>query len=85
MTTGYVPAVDEVFPTEAEAIEAAATRGAERVETERGRLLRPAGTPSYVPAEQAERERAIFDGVAAQYDQATQRYLTQADADPGRR
>ncbi len=75
---GYVPAVDEVFPREAEAIEDAVTRAAERVQRERATLTRPDGSPVYGPAEQQEREAAIFEGAAAEYDRATARYLTLA-------
>ena len=55
----YVPAIDEVFPREAEAIEELVTRISGRVERERAKLLRPDGSPVYAPREHAERLRAI--------------------------
>ena len=76
---GYVPAIDEVFPREAEAIEEAATRAAERVARERTRLLRSDGTRTYGDAEHAERDAGILEAAAAAFDADTARYLQQAD------
>ncbi len=76
---GYVPAIDEVFPREAEAIEDAAARATERAQRERATLTRPDGSPVYGPAEQQEREAAIFEGAATEYDRATACYVEQAE------
>ena len=75
----YTPAIDAEFPREAEAIEEAATRAAERVARERAKLLRPDGTRTYGDAEHAERDAAILEAAAAAFDADAARYLTLAD------
>ena len=74
----YIPAIDEVFPREAEAIEDLVTRTAERVEREKAKLLRPDGSPVYALQEHAERVRVIEEAAATEFTAAGQRYVDQA-------
>ena len=77
----YTPAIDEIFPTEAQRIDEAAERAAERVQRERATLVRPDGSRVFGDAEHAERDAAIVEAAGAAYDAATRRYVDQAAAE----
>src|SRR3712207_7756271 len=76
---GYVMAIDEVFPTQAEIIEELVESGLQKVERERAKLLRPDGSPMFAPAEHADRVTAIEEEAAASFDRSTERFLTLAE------
>ena len=75
----YTPAIDEIFPTEAQRIDEAAERAAERVQRERATLVRPDGSRVFGDAEHAERDAAILADAGATYDAETARHLTTAE------
>jgi hypothetical protein len=75
----YIPGFVDEYGTEVAAIERAGERLAERIEREQGKLTRGEGTPVYAPAEMAERSTAILEAAGAEFDAATQRYLTQSE------
>jgi hypothetical protein len=77
----YVPAIEEIFPTEAASIEAAAVHGTERVERERAKLIRGDGSMVYGPQEHQDREAAIIEAAVAEYDRMTARYTALAETE----
>ena len=75
----HIPGLADAYDHELGQIRTAAERAAERVERERARLTRPDGSPMFAPAELAEREAAILEAAAAEYDGATRRYVERAE------
>jgi hypothetical protein len=75
----YIPGFTDTYSTEVAAIERAGERLVERIEREQSKLTRSDGSPVYAPAEMAERSAAILEAAGAEFDQATARYVSQAE------